>query len=112
MVLEQETEMTDAPIEQLGEAKRRKELTMRAPHGEDQARQLKETTHELPLLVNIGREATSVWLRRCYRGIAQQVATICFSSTLQQKIHLTHLIQHEDTQCKESCCMALTKEIT
>ena len=37
------------------------------------------TVQELPLLVNIGREATPVWIHSCYHRVEKQVAKVCCS---------------------------------
>ena len=63
-----------------------------------------------PSGVKNGRAATSAWLRSCFCRIAKEVATVCLSITLQEKLHLTHLSQHAENRCKEVFCMALTQE--
>ena len=54
-----------------------------------------------PSGVKNGRAATSTWLRSCHRRIAKEVVTVCFSFTLQEKLHLTHLSLHGETRCKD-----------
>ena len=55
------------------------------------------------------RQATLVWLYSCYRRIAKQLATVCLSITLREKIHLARLIKHEATRCEKVCCIGLTR---
>ena len=82
-------------------------------HRKDQAcalQLLKETKQQLLRLVKIGKEETTVWLHSCHRRIAKQVAMVCFSVTLREKIHLAGLMEQEATRGEDSCCIGHRKE--
>ena len=58
------------------------EVMLRTLRREDEAlapQLLTVTVQEHPLLVNIGREATLVWIHSCYRRVEKQVAKVCCS---------------------------------
>ena len=62
-----------------------------------------------PLAGQHRRQATLFWLHSCYHRIAKQVATVCCSIILREKIHLGRLIKHEVTRCENICSIGHTK---
>ena len=66
----------------------RPEVMLRTLRREDEAlapQLLTGTVQELPLLVNIGREATRVWIHSCYRRVEKQVAKVCCSMFFDER---------------------------